>query len=116
MSNRGRKSKLNPDAVLKFAVSNPSMRQCEIAAHFGVSQSRVSHILREGGVLALHPGRPIKQRPEQTSEQYEWEKLLHEVGLGMDRGLRLHGKRILYGYDTAKEAPSDNSATIDPSF
>jgi hypothetical protein len=87
------------------------MLQADIAAHFKTSQSRISAILRDGGVQSVRPGRPLKPRPEQSTEAQKWEKILHDAGLGMDRGLRLHGERILYGYDPIKEALGDGSAT-----
>jgi hypothetical protein len=108
---RGRKRRISYDAVISFAVANPTMLQAEIAIHFGTTQSRISHILCESGIRSLHRGRPLTPKPGQTEEQYKWEKLLHDSGLGMDRGLRLNKKRILYGYDVKKESPDDDSAT-----
>jgi hypothetical protein len=111
MSIRGRKRKLSYEAILAFAAINPTMLQADIASHFATSQSRISHILREGGVNGIHTGRPLTPKPNQTAEEQKWEKILHDAGLGMDRGLRLHGERILYGYDTLKENQHDGSAT-----
>jgi hypothetical protein len=116
MADRGRKRKLSYEAVIAFAAANPTMIQAEIANAFATTQSRISHILREGGIHGVHSGRPLKQRPGQSDEEYKWEQILHDAGLGMDRGLRLQNQRILYGYDAAKAALDDSSATCNANY
>jgi hypothetical protein len=110
--NRGRKRTICHEAVISYAAAHPTMLQDDIATYFGTTQSRISHILCGVGQHGIHRGRPIKLRPNQTSEEYRWEKVLHDAGLGMDRGLRLSGKRILYGYDIRKEGVEDVSVTL----
>jgi hypothetical protein len=116
MTIRGRKRTLSYEAVLAFATTNPTMLQSELAAHFEVSQSRISHILCKAGVHGVHVGRPLKQRSNQSTEEAKWEKVLHDAGLGMERGLRLKGQRILYGYDPLKESTQDGSATCNAAY
>lgn len=111
---KGRKRKTNYTEVVAYVAANQTMRQGEVAAHFGISQCRVSHILAACGVPRPRRGRPLKARPGQTSEQVKWETILHDAGLGMDRGLRLHNQRILYGFDPLKEGQTDTSATSQP--
>lgn len=111
MNERGRKRKVNYEEVVSFAAEHPTMTQAEIAAHFSITQSRVSHILGASGVSTPRRGGPIQMKPSMTEDQFKWEKILHDCGLGMDRGLRVHNKRILYGYDTRKESLDDGSAT-----
>ncbi len=108
---RGRKRCVDHDAVVAYAKANPSMYQADIAAHFGTSQSRVSCILRSAGVGGIQRGRPLKRRPGQDDEQYRWEQILHEHGLGMERGGRLNNERLLYGYDPRLGRFGDSSAT-----
>ena len=108
---RGRRRTISYDGVIAYAVKHPLLLQSEIAKVFNTTQSRISYILCQSGVRSPHRGRPLKQRPGQTDEQYRWETMLHNFGLGMDRGLRMEGKRILYGYDPLKERPEDGSAT-----
>jgi predicted XRE-type DNA-binding protein len=50
---RGRPRKLSHDEVVAFAAENPTMLQDEIAAKFGVAQSRVSTILASAGVSGI---------------------------------------------------------------
>jgi hypothetical protein len=108
---KGRKRKVNYDEVVAYVAANPTLRQSEIAAHFTISQCRVSHICSAAGVQVIRKGRPIKSDPSLTTQQNEWEAILHAHGLGMERGLRLKGQRILYGYDPVMQRKSDASAT-----
>lgn len=73
------------------------MLQSEIGLHFGLTQSRISHILRAAGHSRHKHGRPVLRKPNESELQHEWEKILSKSGLGMDRGLRINNKRILYG-------------------
>jgi hypothetical protein len=111
MAIRGRKRKISYEAIVKFAKKNPTMIQADIAAKFGTTQSRISSILCESGIKGIRRGRPLAVRPSQSDEQHKWETILHDAGLGMDRGLRLNKHRILYGYDIRKESLDDGSAT-----
>ena len=113
---KGRKRKADYDEVVAYVAANPIMHQSEVATHFGISQCRVSHILAACGVQGIRRGRPLKAKPGQTSEQAQWETILHNAGLGMERGLRLHNQRILYGYDPLKQSHNDDSATLQPTI
>lgn len=113
MIKRGRKRIYNREEILEYALSHPDTPQRTIAAAFGTTQCRVSLILRESGISTVtRRGRPLSQHKYQTDEQFFWEKVLHDLGLGMDRGLRIQNKRILYGYDPMLSTPSDYSATL----
>jgi hypothetical protein len=103
--------KFSHEAVVAYAIAHPTMFQAQIAAHFKTTQGRVSLILTSAGLHRRLIGKSPKLKPNQTEVEYEWEKALHDAGLGMDRGLRLGRKRILYGYDAKKESPDDDSAT-----
>jgi len=112
---RGRKRTICHESVILYAQQHPDMFQAAIALHFHTTQSRISHILREAGVdRCVYRGRAPEQQPGQTDEEYYWELILHNAGLGMDRGRRLHNQHILYGYDPAQEIRSDESATQQP--
>ncbi len=108
---KGRKRKADYDEVVAYAAANPSLYQAQVAAHFGISPCRVCHILTARGVRGVNRGRALKTKPGHTSEQAQWEAILHDAGLGMERGLRLHNQRILYGYDPLKQRNVDGSAT-----
>ena len=108
---RGRKRKLCYKAIVTFALKHPTMLQEEIAKKYGTTQSQISGILQHGGIQGIRRGRPLTPRSCQSSEKQVWEKVLHDCGLGTDRGLRLGAKRILYGYDVQKESLEDDSAT-----
>lgn len=75
MGTRGRKRKICYEAIIAFAILNPTMFQGEIAREFQTTQSRVSHILCRGGIKSLHRGRPLKKKRGQTDEQHKWEAL-----------------------------------------
>lgn len=109
---KGRKRRINYEMIIEFAELHPGMLQDEIASHFETTQSRVSYILCSSGKKGSHRGRPIKLRNGQTEDQFYWEKILHNYGLGLERGMRLNKKRILYGYDVKKESVEDDSATL----
>ena len=112
MRNRpGPRRKIDHQAVINFATANPTALQSEIAKHFGTTQSRVSAILRSNGIKGIARGHAPKPKPNLTDEQNQWERILHDAGLGMERGMRLNRKRILYGFDVRKEGLDDGSAT-----
>jgi hypothetical protein len=111
MNKKGRTRRIIHEAVVAYAAANPSVVQFAIAALFGTSQSRVSAILSAAGLHGIKRGAPLKLKPGQSAEEFDWEKTLHDAGLGMERGLRLSGMRILYGYDPMKESLNDTSAT-----
>jgi hypothetical protein len=113
---RGRKRKVQHDAVVKYAKLHPDMFQTDIAAYFGVTQALVSMILRKAGVSGGWIGRPLKRKSGETEEEHEWEKKLHDAGLGMERGTRINKQRVLYGYDPLKESREHESATSDSFF
>jgi hypothetical protein len=109
---KGRKRRVNHEMVVRYANAHPDMFQSAIAEHFHTTQSRVSHILREASVTRrIYRGRSPEQKSNQTDEQFYWEKVLHDAGLGMDAGLRLNNQRVLYGYDPQKETQRDESVT-----
>jgi hypothetical protein len=108
---RGPRRKVNYEKVVAYAAKHPTMLHEAIASHFKTSTRTISRILCGHGVRSLRRGRPPKAKSGQTSEQHKWEKILHDAGLGMDRGLRLATQRILYGYDARKESYGDDSAT-----
>jgi hypothetical protein len=110
-SKRGRKRTVKYERVVAYAAAHAELSQSDVATHFKITQSRVSYILRAAGVEQIHRGRPISQAPNQTDEQHHWEQILHNAGLGMERGLRLRNQRILYGYDPLRTTREDTSAT-----
>jgi hypothetical protein len=73
-----------------YTLAHPEQTQGELARHFDLSQSRVSQILTHHGIHR-HRGRPPKS-PD------NWEHKLHDMGLGMDRGLNVFGRPIIYGW------------------
>lgn len=111
MSKRGCTREIDHKAVVAYAAANPTMFQVDIAAHFGISQGQVSRILRAAGIQGYQRGKALKQKPGQTSEEFAWEKILQNCGLGIERGMRIHGKRIIYGFDSLKETVDNSSAT-----
>lgn len=111
MGQRGRKREVQHEKVIQFALANPELKQSEVAAHFGISQKQVSRILRRAGIEGIYRGRPPK--PRSTDEQSFWEKRLHDLGLGMERGLRINNKRIFYTEDPRKESIYDHSVTLE---
>jgi hypothetical protein len=113
---RGRKRTLDYQQILIFVAANPTMLHADIAARFKTTKRTICRILCGDGIVGLRRGRPIKLKPGQSDLEYEWEKSLHDAGLGMDRGLRLGSQRILYGYDPRKESPDDDSATSNSSL
>ena len=109
---KGRKRTIKHELVVKYALAHPTLYQSAIAKYFHTTQSRISHILREAGLnRRIYRGRPPSKKSNQTNDQYYWEKILHDLGLGMDAGLRLNNKRVLYGYDPLKESREDESIT-----
>ncbi len=98
--------------VVAYATANPTMYQVAVATHFGISQCRVSHILTAAGIHGINRGRAPQPKPGHTNEQNEWEAILHGYGLGMERGLRLHSQRIVYGMDPHRMSQSATSATL----
>jgi hypothetical protein len=108
---KGRNRKVSYDVVVAFATANPSFRQAEIATHFGLSQCRVSRILTNSGIRSgFKAGSSPKPKRGQSELAYEWEQRLHKEGLGMDRGLTVKGKPLLYGYDHRMESRAENGA------
>jgi len=112
MSTRGRKRTVVYEQVIEFKLRHPTAFQGDIAVRFGLTQSQVSKILRSGGVIGTHRGNPPKLQPGMSEAQYQWETVLHNEGLGMDRGLKLNDQRIHYGYDPRKEEEGHASATL----
>jgi hypothetical protein len=112
MATRGRKRTVVYEQVIEFKRHHPTAFQSDIAGHFGLTQSQVSKILRSGGVIGTHRGNLPQRRPGMSEAQHQWEIILHNEGLGMDRGLKLNDQRIHYGYDLRKEEESHASATL----
>lgn len=111
----GRPRSLNYAAIVAYVAEHPELGQAAIGKHFGITQSQVSRVLRVSGVEVdahLRRGRSLIQKPGQTDTEHKWESILHQAGLGMERGLRLHGKRIFYGFDPLKATCNDRSATL----
>lgn len=114
------KRRVDHKAVAEFKRKHPEMSQKALGKHFGLTQSQVSKILRaegvdtnqhHGGFNGSHP-KALKCKPGMTEEQFLWEKRLSELGLGMDRGLRINNKRILYGeQDKSVFEVNDNCST-----
>lgn len=109
---RGAKRKVNYGKVVEFKKQHPDMPQWEIAEHFGITQCVISAILRQAGIKSVRRGRT---RPLEASadEPSYWEKRLHDLGLGMERGLRINNKRIFYAEDPRKEQIGDYSVTLE---
>src|SRR5258707_11727161 len=99
----GKRPKVSHAIVAAYADKHPEMLQADIGRHFGLTQSRVSHILRAAGQRRRKHGRPVERKESQSQLEHDWEKVLHAAGLGMDRGLRINNIRILYGEDPEKE-------------
>jgi hypothetical protein len=100
--------------ILDFAQANPTLPYRAVAAKFGLSRAVVNVLLISAGIHRPRTGAPPKPKAGQSSEAHDWEKILHAAGLGMDRGLRIKGARILYSYDPRKESFGDRSATCNP--
>ena len=112
---KGRPRTHNYAEIVAYAAQNPELSQSALAKHFRITQSMVSRIMRVSGVeVDQHQrrGRSIVRKPGQTDLEHEWETILHQAGLGMDRGLRIHGHRIWYGFDPIKATCNDRSATL----
>jgi hypothetical protein len=112
---KGRPRSHNYAEIVAYAAKNPALSQSAIAKHFLITQSMVSRILHVSGVeVDTHQrrGRSLVRKSGQTDLEHHWESVLHEAGLGMDRGLRLHGQRIFYGFDPLKATYNDRSATL----
>jgi hypothetical protein len=87
-----------------YVKEHADMPLTEVGKHFGLSQGSISRIVRAAGQGRGHRGRPLKRRHRETDEQAYWEQRLHDAGLGMDRGLRIRNKRIIYGYNPSVAA------------
>jgi hypothetical protein len=87
----GQKRQIDYDAVLDYSTQHPTLSQGAIASHFGITQSQASKIMRSAG---LH--RVRGRKPKRATD---WELILHNAGLSMDRGLRVGNDRIYYGQD-----------------
>jgi hypothetical protein len=111
----GKRQKVSHVVIVRFAKAHPEMLQCKIGTHFGLTQSRISHILRTAGHRRHKHGRSVVRKSNESELQHEWEKILSKAGLGMDRGLRINNKRIMYGEDPLKEEARDESVTC-PTF
>lgn len=112
---KGRPRSHNYTEIVAHAAKNPELSQSAIAKHFGVTQSMVSRIFRVSGVKVdqhQRRGRSLVRKPGQTELEHTWESILHQAGLGMDRGLRIHGQRIFYGFEPLKATCNDRSATL----
>jgi hypothetical protein len=112
---KGRPRSHNYPDIVTYVAQNPDLSQAAVAKHFGITQSQVSRILCVSGVVVdqhQRRGRNIVRKPGQTDLEHKWESILHQSGLGMDRGLRLHGQRIYYGFDPRKATVLDRSATL----
>jgi hypothetical protein len=108
-----RKRKVNHKAVVKYAQKHPEAVQVAIGKHFGITQGSVGRILRAAGETNTHRGVCHRSTPKngQSKQEFAWEKKLCQLGLGMDRGMRLGRQRIFYGYDPRKQAQLAESAT-----
>lgn len=91
-----RKSKLSDAEIICYVDTHPTATSTEIAEHFDLSQSQVSKRL-----IAL--GVPRRRRGRQPTTHDKWENLLIAAGLGMGRGTKVCGQRLLYGHDYADE-------------
>jgi biotin operon repressor len=112
---KGRPRSHNYAEIVAYAAKNPELSQSAIAKHCGITQSMVSRILRVSGVEVdphQRRGRSLVRKSGQTDLEHKWEAILHREGLGMDRGLRLHGQRIFFGFDPLKATFNDRSATL----
>jgi hypothetical protein len=103
--------KLCHEQIADYAREHVEATQKQIAEHFGISQGRVSVILREAGLPRQNGGRLPKKRAGISDEQHKWDVILSRAGLGMDRGLRVNGKRIQYGYNAGRATEHDSSVT-----
>ena len=96
MTNKcGQKRQLDYDAVLAYSTQHPTLTQDALAEHFGATQSAMSKVLRHAGIQRIRGRKP--RRPEQVPNK--WERILHDAGLSLDRGLRIGNDRIFYGQD-----------------
>ena len=98
-----RKRTLNHEEVVALMTANPTYTSEQIAKLFGAAPGYIRRIRRSAGIVAEnHGGIPPKRRHGQTEEEHKWETILCRAGLGMDRGLRLGGKRVFYGHDVRR--------------
>jgi hypothetical protein len=95
----GQKQKVNHKFIVLLAQEHPELSQAQIGERFGLSQCRVSAILRSAGQKRYKRGRPLRKKDDESDLQFDWEKVLHAAGLGMDRGLRINNKRLIYQAD-----------------
>jgi len=112
---KGRPRLHNYTEIVAYVVEHPELSQAAVAKHFGSTQSQVSRILRLSGVEVdphQRRGRNPARKLGQSELEYKWESILHQEGLGMDRGLRLNGQRIFFGFDPQKANLNDRSATL----
>jgi len=108
----GAHRKIDYEAVATFSAAHPGMPQKEIAKEFHTTQGRICAIERAAGVRRKNGGRAPKLKPGASEDRHYWEITLSRLGLGMDVGLRLNGKRIFYGFELSKAASVNKSATI----
>lgn len=104
----GKKQKVKHSVIVRYAKRHPELHQKEIGLHFGITQSRVSAILRAAGEYRQKRGRPLVQKTTDSDLQHKWEQILHAAGLGMDRGLRINNQRIIYGPNPLGEISYEN--------
>src|ERR1039458_1920309 len=90
MARNGRKRSISYRRLCTYARKHPLLHQSQIAARFGISQGSVSRILRLGGVTAGGPGKHHKngvlKQHGRSDLEFKWELILHNAGLGLDRG------------------------------
>jgi hypothetical protein len=104
-------NKIDHAEVVRYAKQHRELYQWQVGQHFGVPQSRISHILRKANASnSKRRGRAPKKKGKVSLVDH-WEQVLHDWGLGMGRGLRLGNKRILYGYDPLLGTAADESVT-----
>src|ERR1019366_116441 len=105
---RGPKRSFVYDDVVSYARENPRLLQRQIAEHFGSSQKTISRILRAAGIgseKGKHQKGGVIKRRGLSNLAFEWETILHQLGLGMNRGI----SRLSYGRDYL---PWDVSVTL----
>lgn len=91
-----RKSTVSDAEITRYVDTHPTATSGQIAEHLGLSQSQVSKRL-----IAL--GLPRRQRGRRPKTHDKWEDLLIAAGLGMGRGTKVCGQRLLYGHDYENE-------------
>lgn len=104
--------RLDHETISQFTLDHPEMFQREIAAHFGTTQTHISKIMRAGG----HVGNQCRaggliQRLDRNDEQYKWEKILSDAGLGMARGASINGRALAYGHEY-RQTSDERSCTL----